>query len=252
MSREPAEPDPFGCAIAVMAKASVVGVTKTRLVPPLTFEEAAALNTAFVEDALDKLRALADSAGVAGYVAYAPRDARDFFRRAASGIGLIEAAVADLGLCMHRVLSSLLASHGSACLFGSDSPTLPIEYLAQAAEALRRPGDRVVIGPASDGGYYLIGVKQPHRSLFEAIDWSTDRVLRQTLQRAGQLGLEAVVLPTWYDVDDREALCTLIGELCEGRRPRYAVGKSPARAAATRRQLEALLAGSDLRRRFSA
>ncbi|HXF54960.1 MAG TPA: TIGR04282 family arsenosugar biosynthesis glycosyltransferase [Hyphomicrobiaceae bacterium] len=234
-----------------MAKASIVGATKTRLVPPLTFEEAAALNTAFVADAADKLRALANGAGVAGYMAYTPRDARDFFRRTASGVGLVEAAAPDLGQCMRLVLSSLLANHGSACVFGSDCPTLPVEYLVQAAEALRKPGDRVVIGPSCDGGYYLIGVKQAHRRLFEAIDWSTDRVLRQTLERAGELGLEAVVLPTWYDVDEREALCTLVGELFEGRRPRYAVAAPPAHAAATRRQLQAMLAGSDLRRRLS-
>src|SRR5205807_3834985 len=82
-----------------------------------------------------------------------------------------------------------------------------------AARALAAPGDRLVLGPAEDGGYYLIGLKQPHRRLFEDIAWSTERVLRQTLDRAAELGLQTVTLPSWYDVDDVVSLRRLIGEL---------------------------------------
>ncbi len=92
-------------------------------------------------------------------------------------------------------------------------PTLPTAMLVEAARALAKPGDRVVLGGAEDGGYYLIGLKRPHRRLFEDIDWSTDRVLRQTLERAAEIGLSVHALPIWYDVDDVASLRRLIGDL---------------------------------------
>jgi hypothetical protein len=94
-----------------------------------------------------------------------------------------------------------------------DSPTLPPALLAAAVETMRRDGDRMVLGPASDGGYYLIGLKRPHRRLFEEIAWGTEAVAEQTLERANEIGLEAVTLPEWYDVDDAETLGWLRSEL---------------------------------------
>jgi hypothetical protein len=79
--------------------------------------------------------------------------------------------------------------------------------------AFLRPGDRVVLGPADDGGYYLIGIKQAHRNLFERIDWSTERVLRQTVERACEINLDVALLPAWYDVDDALTLARLCEEL---------------------------------------
>jgi glycosyltransferase A (GT-A) superfamily protein (DUF2064 family) len=93
---------------------------------------------------------------------------------------------------------------------------LPTELLVQTARRLREPGDRVVLGPAADGGYYLIGLKHFHQRLFEAIDWSTDRVYRQTITRAGEVGLPVVALAEWYDVDDEVALNVLARELLSG------------------------------------
>ena len=203
------------CAIAVMAKASEPGRTKTRLVPPLTFEEAAAFNTAFLQDVALNLLTAAGAAGIAGYMAYAPPGAAPFFRRTVpTGIGLLETCLPDFGDCLFKAADDLLAAgHAAACLLNADSPTLPTAILVETARVLAPPGDRVVIGPSSDGGYYLLGVKRPHRRLFEEIDWSTERVLRQTRGRAEELGLETHVLPEWYDVDDAPALRTLYGEL---------------------------------------
>jgi glycosyltransferase A (GT-A) superfamily protein (DUF2064 family) len=75
-----------------------------------------------------------------------------------------------------------------------------------------------VLGPSDDGGYYLIGVKKPHRHLFEQIDWSTERVLNQTIQRATEIGLEHKLLPSGYDVDDDASLRRLCNELLGERR----------------------------------
>jgi len=101
----------------------------------------------------------------------------------------------------------------SVCLIDSDSPTVPAENFQQAVELLSMREDRVVLGPSDDGGYYLIGLKKPHRHLFEQIDWSTERVLIQTMQRATEMRLELKLLPTGYDVDDDVSLQRLRKEL---------------------------------------
>src|SRR5262249_46633800 len=101
----------------------------------------------------------------------------------------------------------------SVCLIDSDSPTVPAENFARAVELLSTSEDRVVLGPSDDGGYYLIGVKKLYQHLFEQIDWSTERVFNQTIQRATEIGLEIKLLPTGYDVDDAASLRRLCDEL---------------------------------------
>jgi glycosyltransferase A (GT-A) superfamily protein (DUF2064 family) len=115
-------------------------------------------------------------------------------------------------------------------LVNGDSPTLPPPFLASAIEMLRQPGDRVVLGPAADGGYYLIGLKQPHARLFADIAWGTATVAQSTRQRAADAGLAVVLLPEWYDIDDAESLAWLQAELA-GKPGRF---QSGGKAAATR------------------
>jgi rSAM/selenodomain-associated transferase 1 len=230
------------CAIAVMAKASIPGRTKTRLTPPLTPEQSADLNTAFLRDVADNLLAAGALANISPWMAYAPAGSQDFFaRNLPDSVGLLETVAPDFGVCLYRAAASLLAAgHESVCLLNSDSPTLPTGYLVAAATALAAPGDRVVVGPATDGGYYLIGIKQPHQRLFQDVDWSTERVFCQTLARADELGLPVVVLPSWYDVDCEAALHVLIGELVHGQLFRT-IGSKPTPAGFTRRYLLRLL-----------
>jgi rSAM/selenodomain-associated transferase 1 len=239
------------CAIAVMAKASIPGRAKTRLVPPLTAEQAANLNTCFLRDVADSLISASTLANVAGFMAFAPAGSAPFFRGILpERIGLLETDAADFGACLFHAAASLLgAGHEAVCLLNSDSPTLPVAYLAAAATALAAPGDRMVLGPSTDGGYYLLGLKQPHRRLFEDIDWSTERVSGQTLARAAELGLAVHQLPSWYDVDDFRSLRLLVGELFEDRRFRV-WGSRPTPAAWTRRELDRMLANTDLASRL--
>ena len=96
-------------------------------------------------------------------------------------------------------------------LMGSDSPTLPIQYVHDAFAALQRA--EVVLGPTSDGGYYLIGLQRPNRHLFEGIQWSTSRVWGQTIEILERLGCSHETLPKWYDVDDHSDLIRLSREL---------------------------------------
>ena len=104
-------------------------------------------------------------------------------------------------------------------LLNGDSPTLPTGLLIEAASVLAQPGERAVLGPASDGGYYLIGLKTVHRRLFEDIAWSTERVAAQTLERARGIGLDVHVLSAWYDVDDVEDLRRLSRDVGDAARP---------------------------------
>jgi uncharacterized protein len=208
------------CGIAFMAKASLPGRAKTRLVPPLTFEEAASLNTAFLQDVAENVlsaaRQSAADAGIAGYAAYGPPGSEDFFRGTLpASIGLIGAWLPNFGDCLLQTIGEILArGHLSAVVLNSDSPTLPTAILNETAEVLARPGDRAVLGPSSDGGYYLLGLKTPHRRMFEDVAWSTERVTEQSLQRAREIGLEVHQLPVWYDIDDVESLRKLRAELC--------------------------------------
>jgi rSAM/selenodomain-associated transferase 1 len=234
------------CAVAVMAKASIAGKTKTRLVPPLTEDEAAMLNTAFLRDAADTILSAAAFANISGWMAYAPAGSEAFFRtHLPPNIGLLETVAPTLGECLHQAAATLLcAGHDGVCLINSDSPTMPIGYLVAAATALAAPGDRIVLGPSTDGGYYLIGMKRPHLGIFQDIAWSTDQVLSQTLARAAALDLTVVHLPAWYDVDNAETLQLLIHEIVDGKL--FQVAGTPTRATWTRSYLRTLIQESGL------
>jgi len=206
------------CAMAIMAKAPRVGEVKTRLVPPLSPEQAAALGTAFIRDIAGNILAAAEAAPIEGYVAYSPAGSEAVFTPLLpEGIRLLPPRGMGLGIGLWHAAEDLLgAGYGAVCLVNADSPNLPTAFLVQAVRTLREPGDRVVLGPAEDGGYYLIGLKYPHRRLFEDVAWSTERVFQQTLGRAAELGLETVTLPRWYDVDDIASLRRLLNELLGG------------------------------------
>jgi rSAM/selenodomain-associated transferase 1 len=218
------------CGIAVMAKASCSGVTKTRLCPPLSLDEAALCNTAFLKDVTDNLLRAAAGASLAGYVAYGPAGAESFFREhLPPEMGLLEVWYPDLGVCLVRALQEQFSlGHEAACVLNSDSPTLPSAFLVEAVRVLAAPGDRIVFGPSTDGGYYLLGCKRVHARLFEDISWSTDIVARQTLERAAELGLSVHMLPVWYDIDDAASLHIARRELLEGTPFHACIASSPA------------------------
>jgi rSAM/selenodomain-associated transferase 1 len=213
------------CAIAVMAKAPQPGRSKTRLVPPLTPEQAAALSAAFLRDITENIATAGRTVPIHGYIAYAPQGLEALFDgHIAAGTRLVLADgspdmpgnVQGFGRCLlHAVQSLLMKGYDSACVLNSDSPTLPTSILTETAKLLARPGDRAVLGPADDGGYYLLGVKAAHAHLFTDIAWSTDDVAARTAKRAREIGLELVTLPTWYDVDDAASLNRLIDSFDE-------------------------------------
>jgi len=198
-----------------MAKAPRPGDAKTRLVPPLSAEEAARLSACFIRDAVENIAAAALQAPIEGHIAYSPPDAAAALASLLpDGTRLLPSRRPGLAESLFDAADDLLtAGYGAVCLVNSDSPTLPTSLLVEAAQALAAPGDRLVLGQAEDGGYYLIGLKQAHARLFEDIAWSTPIVFAQTIERARELGLEPVVLPAWYDVDDVASLHRLYAEL---------------------------------------
>jgi rSAM/selenodomain-associated transferase 1 len=212
----------ISCAIGVMAKAPQAGRSKTRLCPPLTADQAAAMSAAFLRDTTENLVAASRHAPIAPYAAYAPAGTETLLRSClAEGTALLLAdgsapmpeGVAGFGRCLlHAIQGMLAAGHGAACVLSSDSPTIPTAVLVQAADLLGAPGDRAVLGPADDGGYYLLGLKAPHAAMFRDIAWSTETVADATRARAREIGLELIELEPWYDVDDAASLGVLLRE----------------------------------------
>ena len=202
------------CALAVMTKAPQAGKVKTRLTPPLSSEEAAALNTCFLRDTAAAIAKTAEGGNARGIAAYTPVGAEAAY----AGIlpeefELVPQRGDAFGERLTCATEDLLQlGFDSLCLIDSDSPTVPQQAFASAVEFLALPDDSIVLGPSDDGGYYLIGLKKLHRQLFAGIDWSTERVLEQTIQRAGEINLAVHLLPTWYDVDDRATLNRLCQE----------------------------------------
>ncbi len=212
------------CALAVMSKAPRPGKVKTRLTPPLTPHEAAALNICFLRDTTLNIASVAEEGGAAGLVCYTPvGDEEAFDGLLPASFSLIAQRGDGFGERLHLAATDILAcGFGAVCLIDSDSPTLPTASLRAAVAELARPGDRVVLGGSDDGGYYLIGLKQPHSAPFERITWSTASVYEETLARLREASIAVVELPIWYDVDDAATLKTLRAELLEGARPAFA------------------------------
>lgn len=211
--------NPLGdlCAMVIMAKASIPGACKTRLVPPLTVDEAALVNTRFLQDIGGHIDAAGREAPIQGYATCTPLGSDAFFRSVLpAGFSLVHPPVDGLAFALSFVSRTLLeAGYRSVCMVNSDSPNLPTAYLVEAAMRLRDAADGLVLGPATDGGYYLIGMNRWHARLFEDIAWSTASVAEQTMARAGEVGLEVTTLPPWYDVDDRETLEQLAAEILD-------------------------------------
>jgi rSAM/selenodomain-associated transferase 1 len=214
------------CALAVMTKAPQAGRVKTRLVPPLTPEEAAELNKCFLRDTTAAIsntcnRAASSEAAAAacGVAAYLPVGAESVYTDILpDDFSLLPQRGDKFGERLYFAVEDLFkCGFDSVCLIDSDSPTVPAENFAKAVKLLSTSEDRVVLGPSDDGGYYLIGVKKPHRRLFAEIDWSTERVLNETIQRATEIGLEVKLLPSGYDVDDSAGLKRLRDELLRGK-----------------------------------
>ncbi|MHB8841393.1 MAG: TIGR04282 family arsenosugar biosynthesis glycosyltransferase [Candidatus Aquicultor sp.] len=205
-------------AIVIMAKMPVPGNVKTRLCPPLTPEQSAALYSAFLEDTVHKVDRIQR---VGKFIAL---DSNPSLQGGVTRIGtlpvpgtytVIDQGKGDLGERINRILGILFKSFDRVLVVGADSPTMPYEVLESAIDGLS--DHDVVIGPSQDGGYYLLGLRGYFESLFDRIDWSTHVVLRQTLDHIRSGNLSVKQLLTWYDIDTPVNLLRLAAELRENR-----------------------------------
>lgn len=195
-----------------MAKVPAAGQVKTRLSPPLTPEQAALLYTAFLRDAM--LLGLNVPKCAVSVVLPEGSDDRRLRELAPAGVSFVQQPGNGLGEGLRGAIQMLLdCGAQSVALIGSDSPTLPVEYIEQAFDLLERDRADVVLGPAGDGGYYLIAVRQDYPRLFEEITWSSELVMEQTLERACQVNLRVELIPEWYDIDDGASLSQLVTDL---------------------------------------
>ena len=184
------------CAV-LFAKKPVPGTVKTRLQSHLSASEAARLYEAML---LDCATALHETQAAAKVVAFTPAHAEDALRTLLAPIGTFEYAPqpeGDLGQRMESLMQWAFARAERVVIIGSDSPSLPARYIDEGLALLREK--EVVLGPSTDGGYYLVGRRKGESRIFQDVAWSTGMVFEQTLARLGTqtLGL----LPPWYDVD---------------------------------------------------
>jgi hypothetical protein len=203
-----------GPAVSILCKTPGVGGGKSRLRPLLGAEMVGRLSACFILDLAAALEAVPVASGRELYALFSPAGSEDALRALLPAPwALVPRQDASIGAVLVASMEAFLAEgHDGAILINGDSPTLPTDVVEQAIAALRAPGDRVVLGPALDGGYYLVGLKRPHPRLFQDIAWSTPEVLMRTLERAEELGLPVVLLPMWYDVDEPQDLLRLRAE----------------------------------------
>lgn len=194
----------------MFVKAPVAGRVKTRLAAAIGETAATELYHAFLTDLLSRMGAV----GGRRVLAYAPHDeaSREFFEQQSAGrFDLWPQPDADLGTRMRQFFESF--GPDPVVLIGSDSPTLPAGFVNVALAMLKHAD--VVLGPATDGGLYLIGLNQQRRTwpIFDGIDWSTSQVLDQVTQRLVEADARIEVLPPWYDIDEPSDLPFLRGHL---------------------------------------
>jgi len=200
--------------LGLFAKQPLAGQVKTRLAAGSSPEWAAKVATAFLLDLLERLTLL----NARRVLAFAPAEAASYFAGLFQGRFLLTPQQdGDLGRRMASFFAAQLpVTPRAVVLLGTDSPTLPLALIEQAFSELERAD--VVLGPATDGGYYLIGCAHRVPPLFDGVAWSSSRVLEQTVARLAVAGGRLALLPPWYDVDTIEDWRMLRGHVAAQRR----------------------------------
>ncbi len=197
-------------AFVIVAKAPQVGKVKTRLCPPLSYEQAATLHTGFLLDTI----ALARQVPGADVLLVCPTQADIEILKEIVPVEVGYILQDEPGLTAALTDSfrkGLTRGYRKVFCISSDNPTLPVEYLEEAVKALELYP--LVFGPSEDGGYYLVGAKEVYPFLFESMTWSVETVLGDSLFRAETANLKVQLLPLWYDLDTGQELGRFIREL---------------------------------------
>ncbi len=197
--------------LAVFARAPELGKVKTRLSPPLTPQQALSLHRALIEDTLAHLGKL-DLPSVEKHVLLSKELIEPGDLDVPDGWQVGVQSNGDLGERMSHLFETSLAGGASGVvILGSDSPTVPLELVEDAFTHLA--SGHVVLGPADDGGYYLLGCDRFYADIFAGVDWGSERVLDQTLAILERLGVASTTLVPWYDIDRGDDLNRLRQEI---------------------------------------
>lgn len=188
--------------LAVFAKYWTPGEVKTRLAASIGADRAAAYYREFFAATLRRFGAVAD----VRTLVFTPDSRRDEFAALAGPAWrLVPQATGDLGARLDAFLAAALDKLARrVVILGADSPTLPVEYVREAFAHLK--SQPVVLGPSDDGGYYLVGASGRVPPIFDDMPWSRPTLLAATLERLASCGIDAHMLPPWYDVDDAASL----------------------------------------------
>lgn len=213
-------------ALIIFARAVRPGKVKTRLSPAFSEQEAAEIHAALVGDVIEEaVAALSGRATVTLAWSEPGQKASDVIPSAPAGIDEEVQPGGDLGERMALTIQGKLREgFQRVVILGSDAPTLPADHLTAAFEALDR--SEVVLGPATDGGYYLVGMSRLHLEIFHHIQWGTPEVMAVTRRRLKDAGARFKELGPWRDVDTPEDLAHLWKEILhlkgthQGRVPR--------------------------------
>jgi uncharacterized protein len=182
--------------IIIMAKVPEPGKVKTRLEPFLTPEMCAELASCFLRDTIEKAQTLQTKI----IVAFSPAERRDFFN-GFEGLNLVAQTGTDLGQRMFNAFRFAFQSGlDKVVMIGTDSPTLPPEFIENAFGLLEEFD--AVLGPTTDGGFYLIGLSKLDKRIFEGVEWSSAKTFEQTRRNLETCGFGLSELPVWYDVDE--------------------------------------------------
>lgn len=195
-------------ALAIMLKAPASGDVKTRLVPPLTYHEAAELYRCFLDDIFENIRP--DTYDV--FASFTPESRiKDLAGIIPEGIPSFKQEGDTLGDRMYNVFRYLFEKgYKRVSIIGSDIPDMPTEFISESFNSLDGKTS-LVLGPAKDGGYYLIGMDRLQKAPFDGIAWSTGTVLEDTLKNARRSGISYRLLGEWHDIDTVEDLLLLKG-----------------------------------------
>jgi len=207
-----------GASLLVMAKEPKPGSAKTRLIPVLTAEKAAALAECFLFDSVElgnKAATEVDNLDVK--IACTPPSASEYFQQHFEETDVVAQVGQTLGERLDHVLGHALdAGYEMVAAINSDGPSLPMSSIVAAFESLASPDVDILLGPTEDGGYYLIGVKQRWPEVTIDVEMSTPNVLTDTLAVASQMGARVELLPTWFDVDEPKDLARLQADIAAG------------------------------------
>ena len=188
-------------AVILFARDPILGQVKTRLSSSFDDETILRLYTCFVEDSLGKIRQV-DNADC--FVGISPSNISGFFNGIEdSDTRLFIQQGKDLGDKMRQAFVDRFSDgYKKVVIIGSDSPSLPVSYINQALNSDKD----LMLGPSTDGGYYLIAMTGKVSEVFDGIAWGTEQVLDETLNRVKKAGVSLELLPVWYDVDFPEDL----------------------------------------------